>query len=79
MADEMGVSVEIDGEDVDCVAEYEVTDFYEVNLIAIRADLPGEPGPDLLPSIDKFEAERVAENIIGRLEWKKEIRSRGAY
>lgn len=63
-----------DGIDVPVVVTYEVIGFYRVNVTDIRADMPGEVGPNI---IDAFDSDEVADDICSRLEWKKEPRYRG--
>ena len=61
-----------DGADIPVVIEYSVTGYREVEVLAVRGDMPGEPGPDIRYMFDDNEIEHVVQTeIVRNLPWRK--------
>lgn len=60
-------TLDIDGTDTPVVVEYAIHDMHDVEVLAVRVDMPGEPGPAL--DLDKDTVRDMADEIDHALPW----------
>lgn len=69
MTDTHHTTIDLDGTDTPVVVEYWIEDWHEVEVQAVRVDMPGDAGPNILDLLSKDDVEELEHEIIRSLPW----------